>query len=159
MSEPKWLSRVRHDQAALADYLATEVVDFVDDCTRELVEDLAGCEVEAGLRRAAIRVETASRFRAALRGYTDYVAAQIIRSGNYDLQRLALPPLSDLAQIADKCGADRTVLVHVIARVIRSGGKLPMLGLVIGGEFVPDAATLKKWKALHDQGEPADSRP
>ena len=155
MTEGRWLSQVRAEQAIFADNLAKQAVVFVDSCTHKLVADLAGCEVDEELRCAALRCEMSSLMGAALRGYTDYVATQIIRSGNFAPRRLVMPPPNDLALIADKYAADKVILVHVIRWLMHAYADVPLLGWTLRGVLEPDQQTLNKWKELYDWSEPA----
>lgn len=87
-----------------------------------------------------------------LSGYTDWIAAKLVRSKNF--QKQMLPSIySEKAYdfISQKHDVPVSFLCSFVLRITRPGNRLPLVGdIAVDNRLIPNKAVLEKWATFFD---------
>lgn len=99
--------------------------------------------------RISYEREAERQLSKAVEGFTDWAAARIVRSGDYDFRDFPIPSIVDVLTVTSEYDVKQGVLAFVRERMSKDG-VVPLLGKVEAGNLVPDEAALKEWASFYD---------
>jgi len=155
-----WMEHLRAQQADLAAALATrllpEIVRHVPHELRALdgMFDWRGLvdshtDVDVEVVQSFLEQEVHDDVLEAVHGYSDWAAARLVRSGDFRRQALPVPDHADRERIAATYGVTIPLLTRVVG-MLKEMQRIPLMGVIEGGELLPDKETLLRWKELYD---------
>ena len=134
--------------------ISKERVRFVVDVLMPRISQGVSAQIKTTMGEASFALLLANTERNALvslGAYTDWLATKIVRSKNFEKQRLHFISKKECDLISQKCDVPVSFLCSFISRITRFGNRLPLVGdIAYDNHLIPNKFALEEWAKFFD---------